>query len=200
MYKDPDPSLPRDEWNRLNHEYNAFQHLTNWSMEPTGADNARIFLASGGFPRTAPAPGSSEFRIAVEDMKTRFSTCTWRNPVDPDMALRTVEDTAAKEWQQEIASQSVPRNQILNAGKDASTALTTGSAAMADLLGQSWIADHLARWQSWWAPGGGGWIGDSHVTIKVHDANGNCLDAQNGGTSNGTPVQLYPCNGTSAQD
>ncbi|MDX3456185.1 hypothetical protein PV396_30310 [Streptomyces sp. ME02-8801-2C] len=35
------------------------------------ADDARIFLSSGGFPRTAPAPDTPEFRIAVEDLKTR---------------------------------------------------------------------------------------------------------------------------------
>ncbi|MEV7991086.1 RICIN domain-containing protein, partial [Streptomyces sp. NPDC086077] len=196
---DPDPSLPSGEWNRALYEQNAFEHLTDWSLEPTGADNARIFLASGGFPRTAPQPDSPEFRIAVEDLKTRFASCAWRDPIDPNKALRQVEDVAAAEWQQEIASQTTQRNQILGANRDATTALTKASESMADMLGQSWIADHLARWQDYWSAGGIGWIGDSPSVIQVEAAKGKCLDVQSGAKTNGTPVQIYTCNGSAAQ-
>ncbi|MEU0393400.1 RICIN domain-containing protein [Streptomyces sp. NPDC006208] len=195
--KDPDPNLP--EWDRQYAEHGAFEHLTDWSLEPTGADNARIFLASGGFPRTAPQPGTAEHRVAVEDVKTRFASCAWRDPMDPNKVLGDISATAAAEWQQEIASQQVQRNQLLNANKDATKSLAAGAKTLGDLLGHSWVADHLARWQDYWSAGGVGWIGDSYATIEVPGAKGNCLDVQGGGKTNGTPVQIYTCNGGAAQ-
>ncbi|NED86379.1 hypothetical protein G3I76_40605, partial [Streptomyces sp. SID11233] len=81
-----------------------------WSMEPMGADNARIFLESGGFPSSAPAVDSAEYRIAVENLKTRFAACAWRDPIDPDRVLRPEVETAAGEWQAEITSQATQRN------------------------------------------------------------------------------------------
>ncbi|MGV9561994.1 RICIN domain-containing protein [Streptomyces sp. NPDC003480] len=198
--KDPDPDeLPGEEWNRALAERDAFTWLHGYAVEPPGADNARIFLASGGWPRTAPKPGTTEFRIAVEDLKTRFASCAWRDPIDPNKTLRQAEDTAATEWQQEIASQATQRNQILDASRDATAALAKGAEVMADLLGQSWIADHLARWQDYWAPGGIGWIGESPTVIQVEAAKGKCLDVQGGGKANGTPVQIYTCNASAAQ-
>ncbi|MER5600568.1 RICIN domain-containing protein, partial [Streptomyces sp. NPDC002265] len=197
--KNPDPGLPRDEWNRALNERDAFQWLHGFATERAGADNARIFLAAGGWPRTAPEPDSTEYRIAVEDLKTRFATCAWRDPIDPNKTLRTAEDTAAQEWQQEIASQAGQRNQILDADRDATTALAKGAEAMGDLLGQSWIADHLTRWQDYWSAGGIGWIGDAPLEIQVPGASGKCLDVQGAGKTNGTPVQIYTCNGSSAQ-
>ncbi|MFG2944881.1 RICIN domain-containing protein [Streptomyces adustus] len=197
--KDPDPGLPRDEWNRALNERDAFKWLHGFATERAGADNARIFLAAGGWPRTAPEPDSAEYRIAVEDLKTRFTTCAWRDPIDPNKTLRTAEDTAAQEWQQEIASQATRRNQILDANRGATAALTKGAETMGDLLGQSWIADHLARWQDYWSPGGLGYIGDAKMEIQVPAASGKCLDVQGAGKTNGTPVQIYTCNGSSAQ-
>lgn len=195
--RDPDPRQP--EWDRQVAEHGAFEHLTDWSLEKTGADNARIFLASGGFPRTAPQPGTAEHRIAVEDLKTRFASCAWRDPMDPNRVLRDISTTAAAEWQQEIASQQLQRNQILTANKDATASLATGAKVLGGLLGHSWVADHLARWQDYWSAGGVGWIGDSYVTLEVPGAKGMCLDVQGGGKTNGTPVQIYTCNGGAAQ-
>ena len=103
------------------------------------------------------------------------------------------------EWQQEVASQATWRNQILTANKDAVTALTAGSKALGDLLGQSWIADRLARWQDYWSAGGVGTVGDAPTVIEVHAAQGKCLDVEGGKKDNGTPVQLYTCNGSAAQ-
>ncbi|MGW1952423.1 ricin-type beta-trefoil lectin domain protein [Streptomyces sp. NPDC001920] len=194
-----DPNLSAEERQRQYYEERAFEALFD-TFHGKGGDDARLFLASGGFPRTAPEPGTPEYRVAVEDMKTRFASCAWRDPIDPNKALRQVEDTAAQEWQQEIASQAVPRNQILDANRDATTALAKGSEAMADLLGQSWIADHLTRWQDYWSPGGIGWIGDSFTAIQVEAARGKCLDVAGGRTDNGTPVQIYTCNDSAAQD
>ncbi|WP_225889198.1 RICIN domain-containing protein [Streptomyces resistomycificus] len=197
--KDPDPSLPTDEWTRALAERDAFKHLTDWSLEPAGADNARLFLASGGFPRTAPQPGSAEYRIAVEDLKTRFAACAWRDPIDPGKALGEVSATAAAEWQQEIASQATQRNQILTANKDATKALAAGAKALGDLLGHSWTADHLTRWQDYWSAGGVGHVGDAPTVIEVPGASGKCLDVAGGAKTNGTAVQLYTCNGGAAQ-
>ncbi|MFD6387063.1 RICIN domain-containing protein [Streptomyces nigra] len=196
--KDPDPSLPSDEWNRALAERDAFRWLTDTSGQP-GADDARIFLTSGGFPRTAPEPGSPEYRVAVEDLKSRFATCAWRDPLDPRDALSDATATAAAEWQQEIAAQATQRNQILTANKDATKALTAGAKALGDLIGQSWTADHLTRWQDYWSAGGVGAIGNAPTTIEVTGKKGLCLDAAGGGTTDGTAVQIYTCNGSAAQ-
>ncbi|MFD5424014.1 polymorphic toxin type 27 domain-containing protein [Streptomyces sp. NPDC127084] len=195
-----DPSAANNpHWNRDVAEHDGFEHLTEWSLEPTGADNARMFLGSGGFPRTAPAAGSAEYRIAVEDLKTRFASCAWRDPMDPNKVLGDLSITAGQEWQKEVASQAVQRNQVLTANKDATKALASGAKALGDMLGHSWIADRLARWQDYWSAGGLGWIGDSYVTVEVPGAKGHCLDVQGGGKTNGTPVQIYTCNGGAAQ-
>ncbi|MFF7888247.1 RICIN domain-containing protein [Streptomyces sp. NPDC020794] len=199
--KDPDPvGLPAGEWNRALAERDAFKWLHGAPGENAGADNARMFLASGGFPRTAPQPGTAEYRIAVEDLKSRFAACAWRDPIDPDHVLGDVSGTAATEWQQEIASQTTQRNQILNANKDATKSLAAGAKALGDLLGYSWVADHLARWQDYWSAGGAGWVGDAPAVIEVHAAQGKCLDVEGAKKDNGTPVQLYTCNGSAAQE
>lgn len=193
----PDPRAP--DWDLALAERSAFERLREPHSGNKGADDARIFLASGGFPRTAPERGSPEFRIAVEDMKSRFASCAWSDPLDPGKVLQPIVDTAATEWQQEIASQATQRNQVLSTNKDAVKSLSEGAKTLGSLLGQSWIADRLAYWQDFWSAGGIGWIGDSPVAIQVPGAKGKCLDVDNGGEKNGTPVQVYPCNGTAAQ-
>ncbi|MEU6371234.1 RICIN domain-containing protein [Streptomyces sp. NPDC046931] len=194
-----DPTTSAPDWGQASAEHQAWDALVNWSIEPVGADNARLFLSSGGFPRTAPEPGSLEFRLAVEDLKTRFASCAWRTPVDPDKVLGKEVAAASGEWQQEVASQAGQRNQILDANRDATKALAAGAKALGEMLGQSWIADHLTRWQEYWAPGGIGWIGESPAVIQVEAAKGKCLDVQGGGKTNGTAVQIYTCNGSAAQ-
>lgn len=197
--KDPDPSLPNPQWQQAYAEHRAWDDLVNWSMEPTGVDNARIFLASGGFPRTAAEPGSVEHRIAVEDLKARFASCAWRGPVDPSKILGKQVADATAEWQQEISAQAAQRNQILNANVGATKALATGSKALGEMLGQSWVADRLARWQDYWSAGGPGWIGDSPMVIHAHGAADKCLEVGGGKKDNGTPVQIYTCNGGAGQ-
>ncbi|MFE8988801.1 ricin-type beta-trefoil lectin domain protein [Streptomyces collinus] len=163
------------------------------------ADDARIFLGSGGFPRTAPAADTPEYRIAVEDLKARFASCAWHAPIDPNRVLGKEVAQASAEWQQEIASQATQRQQILGANVTATKALQEGTFTLGQVLGQSWIADYSARWQDYWSAGGLGWIGDSPVTIEVPGAAGNCLDVAGGKEANGTPVQIYTCNGGAAQ-
>jgi hypothetical protein len=163
------------------------------------ADDARIFLASGGFPRTAPAPDTPEFRIAVEDLKTRFASCAWHDPIDPDRVLGKEVAQASGEWQQEITSQATQRNQILAASSTSSKALRDGTFALGQLLGQSWIADYSTRWLDYYTEGGLGWVGDGELEIQVPGAAGKCLDVAGAGKTNGTPVQIYTCNGGAAQ-
>ncbi|MFJ6247818.1 MULTISPECIES: ricin-type beta-trefoil lectin domain protein [unclassified Streptomyces] len=172
----------------------------NFFIPRVFADDARIFLASGGFPRTAPEPDSPEFRIAVEDLKARFGACGWHDPIDPNRVLGKQVAQAAAEWQQEIAGQTAQRQQILTAGKDATKALQDGTQALSMLLGQSWLADYYTRWQDHWTPGGVGWIGTGYTVVEVPGAKGMCLDVQGGGKTNGTPVQIYTCNGGAAQE
>ncbi|MCX5091850.1 ricin-type beta-trefoil lectin domain protein [Streptomyces sp. NBC_00365] len=162
-------------------------------------DDARIFLASGGFPRTVPAPDSPEFRVAVEDLKSRFASCAWHDPIDPDRVLGKEVAQASGEWQQEIASQATQRNQILAAGSTATKALQDGTFALGRMLGQSWIADYSTRWLDYYTEGGLGWIGDGQLEIQVPGAAGKCLDVAGGGKTNGTPVQVYTCNGGASQ-
>ncbi|MEV6114879.1 RICIN domain-containing protein [Streptomyces sp. NPDC052109] len=198
--KDPDPAgTTQQEWNRALAEHSAFQWMHGSPAANAGADDARVFLSSGGFPRTAPQPGTPEFRIAVEDVKSRFAACGWRDPLDPDDVLGDVTSTAAGEWQQEVSSQAAQRNQILDADKTAVEALAKGAKALGEMLGHSWVADRLTRWQDYWQPGGLGWVGDSPAVIEVHAAKGKCLDVQGGKKDNGTPVQVYTCNGSAAQ-
>ncbi|MGW7545435.1 RICIN domain-containing protein [Streptomyces sp. NPDC054770] len=196
---DPDPSLPGPQWQQAYAEHQAWDGLVNSSMQPTGTDDARVFLSFGGFPRTAPEPGSVEYRIAVEDLKTRFASCDWRGPVDPDRVLGKEVADASAEWQREIAAQSTQRDRILNANRDATKALATGSKALGELLGQSWIADRLARWQDYWSAGGPGWIGDSPMIVHAHGAADKCLEVGGGKKDSGTPVQIYTCNGSVGQ-
>ncbi|MGW2749201.1 RICIN domain-containing protein, partial [Streptomyces sp. NPDC001450] len=197
---EPDPTqMSSAQWNRWIAESHAFEWMHGGPGNNAGADDARIFLSAGGFPSTAPQPGTPEFRIAVEDVKTRFAACGWRDPLDPDNVLGDITSTAAAEWQQEIASQATQRNQIIDANKTAVGALSKGAKALSDMLGQSWVADHLTRWQDYWSAGGIGWIGDAPLEIQVPGAKGKCLDVQGGGKTNGTPVQIYTCNGGDAQ-
>ncbi|MFJ9905254.1 RICIN domain-containing protein [Streptomyces sp. NPDC101152] len=196
--QDPDPHRP--DWNRALDEHNAFEWMHDFSNANMGADDARVFLSSGGFPRTAPQPGTPEYRIAVEDAKSRFASCGWRDPLDPDNVLGDITSTAAGEWQQEVSSQAAQRNQILDANKTAVDALAKGAKALSDMLGHSWVADHLTRWQDYWSPGGIGWIGDSSLVMRVEAAQGKCLDVQGSGTANGTPVQIYTCNNSAGQE
>nr|WP_228044366.1 RICIN domain-containing protein [Streptomyces ferrugineus] len=163
------------------------------------SDDARIFLASGGFPTREPEKDTPEFRVAVEDLKARFASCDWHTPIDPNKVLGKTTATASQEWQEEISAQASQRQKILEASGTASKALQDGTWALGQLLGQSWIADYTTRWQDYWAPGGIGWIGDADTVVEVAAANGKCLDVQSAGKTNGTPVQTYTCNNSPAQ-
>ncbi|MDQ0774426.1 hypothetical protein QF026_002892 [Streptomyces aurantiacus] len=114
------------------------------------ADDARLFLQYGGFPTTAPDPDSLEFRIDVENLKSRFSSCTWSSPPDPQGVLGTELAVASTEWQTELAGQKAQRNTILTAEAQASTDLKLASQALGEALGQSLVASRLTDWQAYW--------------------------------------------------
>ncbi|WP_037841869.1 Hint domain-containing protein [Streptomyces sp. NRRL F-5126] len=118
-------------------------------MHPMYADDARIFLENGGFPTTAPEPGSMGFRVDVENLKSRFASCTTTNPQDPHHVLTDELTVAAQEWQAEIKGQRDQRDAILAAEQQASADLQVAAQAMTESLGQSLITSRLTDWQNY---------------------------------------------------
>ncbi|WP_052432960.1 polymorphic toxin-type HINT domain-containing protein [Streptacidiphilus carbonis] len=196
LYSQPtdgnDPNFAR-EYN----EYNAWQDMT--FMHGLFADDTRMLLENGGFARTASAPGTAEFRVAVEDLKTRFASCEWRNPEDPNNVLGAEVQAASTEWQAEIAGQVEQRDAVFADSTKATAALAAGSKALGEALGQSWSADHLSHWQAYWGPGGAGFAGTGPITFQLKSATTQCLDDKGGSTANSAVVESYTCNGGRAQ-
>ncbi|MFE1126411.1 ricin-type beta-trefoil lectin domain protein [Streptomyces albidoflavus] len=192
----PDSGLPTEEWNRAYAEHQAYKQLTEATPS---ADDVRIFLESGGFPRTAPASDSAEFRIAVENLKSRYAACAWRDPIDPNGAHAQVAATAGAEWQQEISSQADSRNAILNINKNSSDLLVAASKRTGEMLGHAWVADHLVRWQDYWSAGGVGTLQNKPHAVQIPAAPGKCLDTETEAARNGNPVVVRICSGKSNQ-
>ncbi|MEW2522275.1 hypothetical protein [Actinacidiphila alni] len=119
-------------------------------MHPMYADDARIFLQNGGFPTTAPAPDTMEFRLDVEALKARFASCSTENPPDPHHVLGAELVTASTEWQAEINGQKTQRDTILGAEAAANADLQVATQALGEALGQSTIASRLTDWQTYW--------------------------------------------------
>ncbi|MFE6101678.1 hypothetical protein ACFVQ4_17120 [Streptomyces laurentii] len=126
----------------------ALEDMT-W-MHPMYADDARIFLQHGGFPTSAPAPDTMEFRVDVEALKARFASCATENPPDPHGVLTNEVVVAATEWQDELAGQKAQRATIMEAEAKASRHLTVATQALGEALGQSIIASRLGDWQAYW--------------------------------------------------
>ncbi|WP_344496422.1 hypothetical protein, partial [Nonomuraea monospora] len=135
--------------------WQAWEDMT-W-MHDMYADDARAFLAAGGFPESAPDPDSMEFRIDVENLKSRYASCTTHNPQDPRKVLTAEFVTASQEWAQEVNGQRVQRDTILKEEAQATADLQIASQALGEALGQSLIASRLADWQAYWLkqPSGG---------------------------------------------
>ncbi|MEV5576637.1 putative toxin [Spirillospora sp. NPDC052269] len=115
------------------------------------ADDIRLFLQYGGFPTTRLAPGTAEFRNEVESLKLRYAACESLTPADPYHAMADAVKTAGQEWKGELDAQAAQRNAIVASEAKAAQALETGSDAMIEAVGQSWIAYYLASWQSAWS-------------------------------------------------
>ncbi|MBP0458421.1 Hint domain-containing protein [Streptomyces montanisoli] len=135
-------------------KYEDYDDWSAWTwdmqfMHPMYADDARIFLENGGFPTTAPEPGSMGFRVDVENLKARFASCTTTNPQDPHHVLTDELTVAAQEWQAEIKGQRDQRDAILAAEQQASADLQVAAQAMTESLGQSLITSRLTDWQAY---------------------------------------------------
>ncbi|WP_459647826.1 RICIN domain-containing protein [Kitasatospora sp. Ki12] len=182
----------------------AGEHLL-WEQDQVGfslsSDDIRLFLQYGGFPRSVPQDGTAEFRVAVEDLKTRYASCDSGNPdkVDANKVLGPQVQAATAEWQSEIAGQQVQRDAVLAASQKATAALQKGSQALGEALAQSWLADHLSRWQGYWLPGGKGTQGQGPVVYQLHSSPDQCLDVPRADPSDGNDVELWTCNGGANQ-
>ncbi|WTN14348.1 HINT domain-containing protein [Streptomyces canus] len=163
FYADPHPLANKASVDAATAVYNAryandpnadYKDEQAWQslqfMHDLYADDARLFLQYGGFPTAAPDPDSMEFRIDVENLKTRFASCAYTNPVDPHGVLDAETATAHTEWQAEIDGQKTQRDAIIRAEKQANADLSTASQALGEALGQSLIASRLTDWQAYW--------------------------------------------------
>lgn len=88
------------------------------------------FITRNGPAKSAPAPGSIEFRTDVENLKVRWGACATGNPADGYDVLRTEVETASAEWQAELASQSTQRDDIVGAFLASGADLSKASDAM----------------------------------------------------------------------
>jgi len=163
------------------------------------ADDLREFLQYGGFPKTELTPGTAEYRYEVEALKQRFSSCDADNPLDPDHVLANVTKTAAAEWRAELDSQATQRGAIVDAAVKAYNDLESAAIAMGESVGQSWIAGQLSKWQACYTVGGYCWAGSGPITFKYKSATTLCMDNAGGSSTNNNKIQLYACNGGTAQ-
>ncbi|WP_433431503.1 polymorphic toxin-type HINT domain-containing protein [Nonomuraea sp. CA-141351] len=128
--------------------WRAWKDMT--TGHPMYADDARAFLAAGGFRTSAPDPDSMEFRIDVENLKARYASCTTTNPPDPYEVLTAEFATASAEWRAEVDGQRTQRDTILSEEAQATADLQVATQALGEALGQSTIAVRLADWQAYW--------------------------------------------------
>ncbi|MEU9097259.1 polymorphic toxin type 27 domain-containing protein [Streptomyces sp. NPDC048361] len=127
----------------------AFEDMT--FMHGMYADDARLFLQSGGFPAAAPNQDSLAFRVDVENLKARFASCATNNPPDPHHVLEPEVTAASLEWQAEIAGQKDQSDVIFAAEANANKDLQVTAQAMGEAIAQSTIASVLTSWQGYWA-------------------------------------------------
>src|SRR5882757_1627949 len=123
------------------------------------ADDIREFLQYGGFPKTAPTPGSAEFRMEVEALKVRYSSCDSMNPMDPNQVLGAMVATANAEWESEYASQASQRATLVAAELQASKDLKSATDAMIEAVGQAAVVSNLLDWQRQHSPTDPGYPG-----------------------------------------
>lgn len=104
------------------------------------ADDVRRFIQYDGWPTVAPEPGTPEFRVEVEALKTRWAQGVSTNPLDPNHVLLDVEEAAWAEWQAEVNTQAQPRADVLAAEMQALEALRASAETMHDGLDYAWTA------------------------------------------------------------
>ncbi|MFI5550670.1 hypothetical protein [Streptomyces sp. NPDC051738] len=122
---------------------------TRFSGGTTASDIA-LYLKHGGFPKEAPAEGSAQYRIVVEDLKQAWAVCDYQNPVDIRRVLNGPLVSALTEWESEYASQATPRATIIQAEADAATATREATDDMIEAIGQAWLAEQILTWRKYW--------------------------------------------------
>jgi hypothetical protein len=178
-------------------EYLAWRDMT--FMHDYYADDARIVLESGGFARSAPAPGSVEFRVAVEQLKSRFASCGSDDPQDPNGVLGAEVQAADAEWHAEIAGQKTQRAALYAASAKTEAALSAGSEALGRVLLAAEQANLLTYYNAYWLPGGPGVVGTGPITFKLSGATSLCLNNKGNTSTNGAAIEAYACSSTVAQ-
>ncbi|MCL7377010.1 hypothetical protein [Streptomyces sp. 35G-GA-8] len=145
------------EENRGENSWN--DQIIDWILRDAGrpyynadtASDIASYLRRGGFPATAPAEGSAEFRVEVEYLKNSWGACDSLNPVDPGRVLNPVLATATAEWEAEYAAQATQRNTIIEAEAEAAAEMQRSTDAMIAGIGQAWLAEQILLWQKEWA-------------------------------------------------
>ncbi|WP_371545810.1 polymorphic toxin-type HINT domain-containing protein [Streptomyces sp. NBC_00554] len=116
----------------------------------TTASDIALYLKYGGFPKEAPAEGSAQYRILVEDLKQAWAGCDYQNPVDVRRVLNGPLMAAMTEWELEYASQAAPRATIIQAEADAAIATREATDDMIEAIGQAWLAEQILTWRKYW--------------------------------------------------
>ncbi|MET9382860.1 Tox-REase-5 domain-containing protein [Streptomyces sp. NPDC002928] len=122
---------------------------TQFSGGTTAGDIAS-YLRHGGYLSEAPAEGSAEYRIEVEDLKQAWAACDYQNPVDARRTLNGPVMTAMAEWEVEYAAQAAPRATIIQAEADAAAHTREATDDMIEAIGQAWLAEQILTWQKYW--------------------------------------------------
>ncbi|WP_228039900.1 Tox-REase-5 domain-containing protein [Streptomyces chromofuscus] len=142
--------------NEMAENWAADDMLADWNVNQkqfsggTTASDIALYLKHGGFLKEAPAEGSAQYRIIVEDLKQAWATCDYQNPVDLRRVLNAPLITAMAEWEQEYASQATPRATIIQAEADAALATREATDDMIEAIGQAWLAEQILTWQKYW--------------------------------------------------
>ncbi|MER5747169.1 polymorphic toxin type 27 domain-containing protein [Streptomyces sp. NPDC002225] len=113
----------------------------------TTASDVAFYLQHGGYVTEAPAEGSAEYRVVVEDLKQAWVNCNWKNPTDTHYVLDGPVMTAMTEWEQEYAGQATQRNTITQAETDAANETRAATDDMIRAIQQAWRADQILTWQ-----------------------------------------------------
>ncbi len=116
----------------------------------TTASDIALYLKHGGFLKEAPAEGSAQYRIIVEDLKQAWAACDYQNPVDVRRVLNGPVMTAMAEWELEYASQATPRATIIQAEAAAAVATREATDDMIEAIGQAWLAEQILTWRKYW--------------------------------------------------
>ncbi|GAA2141094.1 hypothetical protein GCM10009760_24960 [Kitasatospora kazusensis] len=161
------PSVPKPGKAALDTAKALFDKLADNPYHMLGVGNGKVwtrdaldslssyqiarFIKFGGFPTTAPAKDSVEFRTEVEDLKVQWAACDGSNPPDPNGVFGDVTATADTEWQAELAAQAKQRADIAAADIQAYQDVRTASNAMIDAQGQAYVISQLLAFQKYWA-------------------------------------------------